>query len=101
MYLFEVICFAVSATAGNITTEPGCHNHLGESVPFLDEVTSGDISPRARAFAYSASVCKNNLGENVPCQKSEQHIKTWTRNLEKSYGSNDRKIAPNSVNAEV
>ena len=100
--IFEVICFAVSATAGNINTEPeGCHNHLGESVPCLDEVNSEGISPRARASAFSESVCKNNLGEDVPCQTSEQHIKTWTRNLERSYGSIDRKIAPNSINAEV
>ena len=97
--IFEVICFALSATAGNINTEPeGCHNHLGESVPCLD---SEDISPKARASAYSGSVCKNNLGEDVPCQTSQQHIKTWTRNLKRSYGGADSKIAPNSVNAEV
>ena len=93
-----MICFAVSASAGNINTEPGCHNHLGESVPCLD---SENISPRARAAAYSGSVCKNNLGEDVPCQTSEQHIKTWTESLKRSYGDIEKAYTPNSYWAVV
>ena len=94
-----MICFALSATAGNINTEPeGCHNHLGESVPCLD---SENISPRARAAAYSGSVCKNNLGEDVPCQTSEQHIKTWTESLKRSYGDIEKAYTPNSYWAVV
>ena len=94
-----MICFALSATAGNINTEPeGCHNHLGESVPCLD---SEDISPKARASAYSGSVCKNNLGEDVPCQTSKQHIKTWTESLKRSYGDIEEAYTPNSYWAVV
>ena len=47
--------------------------------------------------------CKNNDGEIVPCQTSEEHIKHLTRALTRGGAGSeiDQRLAPNSYSAEV